>query len=191
MLDLRGLVLSGASRGDVSGFSSADSLQLETSGASSLSMENVEAGDTRFNISGASRVSGSIEIAGGDFEVSGASTVELEGTAHDVSMDVSGASTVRLADFAVTNAGIELSGVSNATVNVSGKLDVIASGTSTLEYLGNPTLGTVMVSKPGLHYHPIKPKAILKLHALCVVLHQCFRGEMFAKALFFYCSITI
>jgi hypothetical protein len=144
--DLRGLELSGASKGDISGFSSAHSLQLETSGASSLSIENVEAGDTRFNISGASRVSGDIEIADGDFDVSGASTVELEGTAHYVLMHVSGASTMRLADFAIANAGIELSGASNATVNASGELDIDVSGVSRLDYLGNPTLGTVSVS---------------------------------------------
>jgi len=144
--DLRKLELSGASRADVSGFSSTDSLQLEASGASFLSIENVEAGNTRFNISGASRVSGSIVIADGDFDVSGASIVELEGTAHDVSMDISGASTARLADFAVSNAGIELSGASNATVNVNGRLDVIASGASHLEYVGNPTLGEIDTS---------------------------------------------
>jgi hypothetical protein len=146
MPDLRRLELSGASRGDISGFSSAHSLWLEASGASYLSIENVEAGDTQFNISGASRVSGNIEIADGNFDVSGASTVELEGAAHDVLMDVSGASTMRLADFAVTNAGIELSGASKATVNVSSRLDIDASGASRLDYLGNPTLGTVSVS---------------------------------------------
>jgi len=146
MPDLRGLNLSGASRGDVSGFSSTDSLDIDLSGASSLDIDGLTAGNTDFNISGASRVYGSIEIADGDFNVSGASTVELEGTATDVTMNVSGASTMRLRDFAVDDADIILSGASSATINASGSLDVNASGASGLTYTGNPTLGDIEVT---------------------------------------------
>ena len=143
---LDSLSLSGASKGKVSGFSSSRSLKFDVSGASSLVIADVEAGDTRFEISGASHVLSIIKIAGGTFDVSGASTVELEGTADDVSMDVSGASTMRLADFAVTNADVELSGASNATINASGSLDIDLSGASRLDYIGNPTLRDISVS---------------------------------------------
>jgi len=67
MPELSGLILSGASRGDVSGFSSAEPLDIKLSGASSLNMDNLEAGNTKFELSGASKASGSIEIADGDF----------------------------------------------------------------------------------------------------------------------------
>jgi hypothetical protein len=140
------LELSGASRGDVSDFSSTDSLRLEASGASTLSIDDLEAGDTRLIISGASRATGGIEMADGDFEVSGASTVELDGNADDVSLEVSGASTARLADFTVANADTRVSGASTATVNVSGILDIDVSGASTLYYVGNPTLGRLNVT---------------------------------------------
>ncbi len=146
MPDLRGLNLSGASRGDVSGFSSTDSLDIDLSGASSLDIDGVTAGNTDFDISGASRAYGSIEIADGDFNVSGASTVELEGTATDVTMDVSGASTMKLRDFAVEDADIELSGASSATINASGILDINVSGASGLTYTGNPTLDDIEVT---------------------------------------------
>jgi len=146
MPELSGLELSGASRGDVSGFSSTDSLRLEASGASTLSIDDLVAGDTRLVLSGASRATGSIEVANGDFEVSGASSVDLEGNADDISLEVSGASTARLADFPVDNADVEVSGASNATVNVSGTLDINVSGVSTLYYVGSPTLGRLSVS---------------------------------------------
>ncbi|UCH42942.1 MAG: DUF2807 domain-containing protein [Dehalococcoidales bacterium] len=144
--ELHGLELSGASRGEISGFSSADTLQLEASGASSLTIDDVRAGSTRFNVSGASRVSGSITITEGDFIVSGASSVDLDGTATDIQVDASGASVIRLSEFAVNNASIDLSGASSATVNVSEQLDVHASGASRVVYSGNPSLGSVSVS---------------------------------------------
>ena len=146
MPDLRELELSGASKGDVSGFTSTDSLQFEVSGASSVSINNMEAGDTQFNISGASKASGNIKIADGDFDVSGASTVELEGTADDVTIETSGTSNTNLEDFPVVNATLDVSGASNATINASGRLDANISGASTLYYIGNPTLGDIDVS---------------------------------------------
>jgi hypothetical protein len=39
-----------------------------------------------------------------------------------------------------------LSGSGIATVNVSGRLDINASGSSRLTYLGNPTLGSIDLS---------------------------------------------
>ena len=146
MPELLALELSGASRGDVSGFSSTDSTRLEASGASTMNIDDLEAGDTRLIISGASRAIGSIEMADGDFEVSGASSVDLEGNADDVSFEISGASTARLADFTVASADARVSGASTATVNVSGILDIEVSGASTLYYVGSPTLGRLDVS---------------------------------------------
>jgi len=146
MPDLRALDLSGASRGDVSGFNSSESLVIDVSGASSLYIDDVTAGKTNFDISGASRVSGSIETADIIFDVSGASTVELDGTADDMTVGASGASSVKLADFTATDASVELSGASNATVNASGELDIDLSGASTLYYFGSPILRRVNVS---------------------------------------------
>jgi len=146
MPELRALDLSGASRGDVSGFSSAESLIINVSGASSLNIDDVTAGKTNFDISGASRVFGSMETADIIFDISGASTVELGGSADDMTVGASGASSVNLADFTVTDASVKLSGVSNATVNTSGELNIDLSGASTLHYFGSPTLRRVNVS---------------------------------------------
>jgi len=120
---LTGLELSGASDVSVTDFKSTEPLYVEVSGASSLR--------------------GDIEAGGVRFDVSGASDVKLSGSGEDLVMGVSGASSADLADFPVADADIEVSGASSASVNVSGRLDVEASGASRVRYRGSPTLGSV------------------------------------------------
>ncbi|MFC1865830.1 head GIN domain-containing protein [Chloroflexota bacterium] len=147
MPDITHLKLSGATHGTVQDFSFSHDLAVELSGASSLIMTNIAAGRIDFEISGASRVSGNITAdAAADFDVSGASTVELSGSAKDLKADASGASHLELDDFPVSNADIELSGVSNGTVNTDGTLDADLSGASKLYYIGEPTMGNIDTS---------------------------------------------
>jgi hypothetical protein len=146
MPDLQELELDGASKGKISGFSSTNPLVIDVSGASSLNIDNLETGDLFLDVAGASRVSGSIESADCRFGISGASITELEGSGGDLQSDVSGASGAKLGDFAVADASVKVSGASNATINASGRLDADVSGASTLNYIGNPTLGEIEVS---------------------------------------------
>ncbi|MFC1972584.1 head GIN domain-containing protein [Chloroflexota bacterium] len=126
MPELHGLAVSGASRGTVSDFSSAENLDI--------------------NVSGASKVTGDITAGDTDFEVSGASTVQLEGSANNMVANVSGASRFNFGGFMVNNANVTFSGASNGTVNPSGKLDANLSGASKLSYIGNPTMGNINTS---------------------------------------------
>jgi hypothetical protein len=123
---LRGLAISGASRGTISGFSSAD--------------------DADIAVSGASKVTGDLKAGDVDFEVSGASTVQLEGSANNITANVSGASRFNLGGFMVNNADVTFSGASTGTVNLSGKLDANLSGASKLSYVGEPTMGDINTS---------------------------------------------
>lgn len=134
------LSLSGASQGEVSGFRSSDRLEFEASGASYLNIDDIKAGDTDFEISGGSHVSGGIEISKGRFNVSGASSIDLEGFASDISIEVSGASQANLANFPVSNATVRISGASVVTVNASGTVEGNVSGASRLIYLDDPAL---------------------------------------------------
>jgi hypothetical protein len=143
---LHRLELTGASQGKIEGFSSSDKLDVSLSGASDLNIDSIKTGDTRFNISGASHMSGYIEMTDGRLDLSGASTCELAGSAGNVLIDVSGASNARLSEFRVVDANINLSGASRATVSASGRLDADASGASTLNYIGSPTLGKTNTS---------------------------------------------
>ena len=146
MPQLRGLGLSGATRGTVSGFSSTENLDIDVSGASSVELADVSAGDVKFDVSGASKVTGDIIAGDTDFDIDGASTVQLEGSAGDMVVEAGGASRVKLSGFTINNANINLSGASTGTVNLDGRLDANLSGASKLEYIGEPTLGTMNIT---------------------------------------------
>jgi hypothetical protein len=147
------LQLSGASRGELNGFKSLNELSLEISEASELNMNDMEAGDSRFEVSGASTVTGTITVVTADFNISEASTVELTGSANEVDVQGSGASLVRLAVFSTSKAKFNLSGASNGIIDVSDQLDIILSGASRLVYSGNPNLGSVIISKASTLNH--------------------------------------
>jgi hypothetical protein len=139
------LVVSGACQGTAQGFSSADDLDLDVSGASRVEVDT-EAGRIVMDISGASRVTGELRAQTAGFIVSGASRCELTGVAHDMDLELSGASRVDLSQFQTTNADVDVSGASQATIDVIGRLDVDLSGASSLEYTGDPVLGRVNVT---------------------------------------------
>jgi hypothetical protein len=122
MPELTGLDLSGAVHATVSGFASAEYLDADVLGASYLHGE-IEAGDARFDVKGASEVT-------------------LRGSAANVIAKASGASTIDLAEFPVADASVKTNGACNVTVNPSGKLDVDATGASHVYYVGAPRMGS-------------------------------------------------
>lgn len=126
MPELRGIALSGASHGTISGFSS----------------------DANFsaNLSGASSLQGDITAGNAAVEGSGAAKIELTGAGGDLRLNLSGASNAELGDFPVQDADVEASGASHALVNVTGRLDANASGASSIRYVGDPELGTIRES---------------------------------------------
>ena len=68
------------------------------------------------------------------------------GQAVDLTALCSGGATLHLPDFKVNNANVNLSGGSQATINLDGRLDANLSGGARLFYVGNPTLGTINTS---------------------------------------------
>jgi len=143
---LHRLNLSGASNGTVAGFKSSEDFILEVSGASSVDMDDIEVGDIGFTISGASKVSGNVTAGDASFTVSGASKAELGGSGNNILLNASGASTVNLVDFPLNDAVVHLSGASEATLNVKGRMDCILSDAARLYFLGNPTMGNISVT---------------------------------------------
>jgi len=126
MPDLYALDLSAATHCTVSGFSFLHDFTVKLSAASSLEGD-ITAGDVEFALSAASRV-------------------ELRGSAMDAAIEVSGASVAALADFSLSSAKVDLSGASRGTVKLDGRLDADLSGASTLEFIGEPTLGDIDIS---------------------------------------------
>lgn len=123
---------------------------LDASGASRVSLSGFESSHgMNMDVSGASTVSGDLESGNLDADVSGASTLRLQGQGDSLRTVASGASTIDLSDFAVSDASVEASGASRINVNASGRLDAEASGASSVRYSGNPTLGRINESGAG------------------------------------------
>jgi len=127
MPTLNSLDIAGATHGTVDGFNNSDQFVAKVSGASFLELTNFMVADVDFELSGFSHLTGS-------------------GTGNNLTSTVSGGSNLDLTNFQVDNANINLSGGSHATVKLDGRLDVQASGASSLEYIGEPTLGTINTS---------------------------------------------
>ena len=139
---LETLYISGAADGTVSGFKSDKDLSVKASGASKLNLD-MDTGIFTADISGASNVNGRLNARGSDITFSGASDINVTGSAGNIKLSGSGASTASLRYFTAGDADVELSGASNGSINVSGRLDVNLSGASDLNYYGNPTLGNI------------------------------------------------
>ena len=127
MPELYKLNLSGATRGEVKGFSSSHNLVLGLSGTSSLEMIDMSVGDVRVDLSGASNL-------------------KAKGLANNLHITASGASHLDLSEFPLHDANVNLSGASRATVNLDGVLDANLSGASRLKYIGQPTIRNIQTS---------------------------------------------
>jgi predicted nucleic acid-binding Zn ribbon protein len=79
-------------------------------------------------------------------DLSGGSQLTGQGAAGNLTIDASGGSKLHFASYSIQDAYIELSGGSEATINLDGALDADLSGGSTLYYYGDPTLGEIETS---------------------------------------------
>ena len=146
MPDLVSLDVSGASHATLSGFTTSQAVKFTASGASTIDLNSIKCGDVTANISGASKINGSLESGNTSFDISGASNVNLSGSGQKLDVISSGASHITLKDFSTSTAKINFSGASSGDVNTSGRLDVSLSGASSLKYYGTATLGDVNVT---------------------------------------------
>jgi hypothetical protein len=140
------LKIAGAARGTVKGFNTNGDFDLSVSGASRLDILDMSVNHTKWDLEGASRIDGRIEAVVADIRIAGASRIELKGTAQELALDASGASHIDLYDYPVHNAKIKLTGASQCTVNLNGKLDVTLEGASRLDYAGQPVMGETRVT---------------------------------------------
>jgi hypothetical protein len=122
--------------------------EVNASGGSRVSLDGfVEEQDAfRTVVSGGGRISGEIHAERIEVSLSGGARAELSGSGERLSLSISGGGTGALEDLAVETVDADLSGGSQATVNVSEALDATASGGSTLRYIGDPDIGRENVS---------------------------------------------
>ncbi|MDX2361473.1 MAG: DUF2807 domain-containing protein [Crocinitomicaceae bacterium] len=120
---------------------------ISVSGASSFSILNdLVATNATINVSGASRISGGLITDNCSFNLSGASSGQFFGAIGNATMDLSGASSVGSLSLSVDNLNIDLSGASDAVLGVNETIDIIASGASTLDYLGDAVITSTNLS---------------------------------------------
>jgi uncharacterized protein (UPF0303 family) len=144
---LTDLIISGASQGKFENFQSDAGLTVILSGASHVEAGNITVGELEVKVTGASSFIGDIKaIKDAKLEATGASRIELTGTGANAVVKVSGASRAELSEFPVQNASLDISGASNALININGKLDAKVSGASNLLWSGSPIMGDIQTS---------------------------------------------
>lgn len=150
---LKDLEVSGMAKVSMDGEFSCDEFEGELSGSSSLTGLNVSAREIKIECSGTSKVVATLDGREIDFSVNGGSAVEsrlkasrvevelsgtsravLNGETDRIDAEVSGASSLKAWNLLAKKGEVEVSGASNAEVNVSDRLDVEAKGASTVTY---------------------------------------------------------
>lgn len=122
--------------------------EIGASGAVEVSSDGkINAGDFKFDLSGATKVNLDLNAANVKTESSGMSELNLKGQAASHRVESSGATKINGFDFVVGDYDINTSGVSNCKINVLKTLSVHSSGASEIEYKGSPA--TVKNDKSG------------------------------------------
>ena len=120
VMRLDSIELTGAGRVEA-GQLDAESFRLAVDGAASVDVRNLTATQL-------------------DVTASGKPAVTLAGTVDSQTVSLSGAGKYSAADLASRIAAVSVDGAGTATVRVSESLEARASGASTIEYIGDPTL---------------------------------------------------
>jgi hypothetical protein len=114
---LEGVDFSGASKANVANFPGTKAMEIEVSGASSVTLNT-----------SAPKVT---------FDLSGASSLTLVGSGDILTGEVSGASSFKGREFSAKVANIDASGASSAMVVASATVNAEASGASSVRYAGS------------------------------------------------------
>lgn len=94
--------------------------------------------DFEMELSGSSKVNLNLNASKVTTRSSGSSEIALKGQASNHEVDLSGSSSVKALNFVVGKYRIESSGASESKINVLSELHVKSSGSSDIEYRGNP-----------------------------------------------------
>jgi hypothetical protein len=115
--------------------------RIDVSGASQVHLSDEIAADSlELIVSGASSLDGAVRISEGRLDVSGASRASLEGSAVRLDLSAAGASRVEGVAFTAQTLTASLSGASSVELTVTDSLSAEASGASSLRYKGSPQI---------------------------------------------------
>lgn len=115
--------------------------ELEISGAASLySSDVLKASNFEMDCSGASEITLKLDIGSLEGDFSGASKLELEGQVKSAELDLSGASVLRAYGLEISDLELDASGAATVKVLVLDRLNIEASGASSVRYKGDPSI---------------------------------------------------
>jgi hypothetical protein len=113
---------------------------IDMSGATQVRSDSFDADDFLLNLSGASRAQLEINAATITANLDGASRAQITGIVGNLDTDLSGASRFYGQLLETQTAKVNLSGASQAHVNVFQELEIVASGASRVYYSGEPKI---------------------------------------------------
>lgn len=113
--------------------------EVECSGSVNLTTTApVKVNKFELGTSGAAKTELDITTGSLEVSISGSGSTTLKGTAGKVELDISGAGKYSASELASDSYEVNISGVGNAEVWVSGTLDVSVSGAGVVRYKGDP-----------------------------------------------------
>jgi hypothetical protein len=121
--DIEALTIDGVTKANLSGFN--------------LSHE------VKFDINGASVLTGNLNTGHLHLILDGASTITLSGKGTTADIFMHGTSTADLGDFKINRASVNIDDICTAILNVNGTINGSIKDFSTLNYFGNPILDIV------------------------------------------------
>jgi hypothetical protein len=112
---------------------------IEVSGASDIIGETkIDNPETlELHTSGAGNIRMEVDAPKLKAEITGTGSIDLKGQTKDVDLELSGAGHANCYDLMAENTSVDISGVGNAKVYASVKLDATVSGAGSVSYKGN------------------------------------------------------
>jgi len=129
----------------ITGSLTSTDTQIKLSGDCDLNMI-LNTDKTVINAEGSSDIRGTLQALDCQITLTGASTCNISGAAGKTIIAASGASDFNSSGFTAQTADVKLTDASDASIRVEKTLDIDISDASTLNYSGNPTMGTIAVS---------------------------------------------
>jgi hypothetical protein len=121
--------------------------ELKATGATNTYVNGVIRSEKlRVDLSGASVFKGAVDAQELEIDQSGASDIRISGRAVRSKIDLSGASVFKAYDLSSESMDLDVSGASDAQINVVKELQVEASGASNVRYRGDGVLKSVNTS---------------------------------------------
>jgi phage shock protein PspC (stress-responsive transcriptional regulator) len=114
--------------------------KLEATGFGNIRFDNFNGNDLEIDARGPIKIRGELGMQELSINLTGKSEAELSGHANNLNARIELASKLRAYNLDVVDAMIEVSGASNAKVNVSGNLEIEEGVASQVDYRGTPNV---------------------------------------------------